>query len=447
MALGDRGSAVLAEQKRLNALGADLELDSIWGPKTQAAVDKYGVAAGGSTAKDTATVKAGTGSSLLLPGNAQIWHNETSGENWVVYEVPGVTLANGTTSESVFTAWLVENDEDLEAVLGPGKTPSYHFVGSEDDFTSRGVIDLGGVDELRVSDLEGDPFDTWVEDMTVLANVQPWILDDDYIGMVVQAAMERVDGRISLEEIQSTKWWKDNNAGQRAWMETFHADPATAEQTLADNRASMRLRLADAGIDNAPPGLVDWMADKTTMGAWSTNHLDSQIKALSDPYSVDVIDDELFEFMANDNITLDHTSAGEDRVRELVNEWLGPVYGQWTDEQIAQQAGLMRNNPDYEAELVESLKDQRLAMYPGQTNRELSYQAISSPWKAMSQGVWGVPVEDTDEVFQQVIQANDASKAGKLLRRTGYDRGYEKVVNETLNGINVGSRGNVRGAV
>ena len=442
MALGDRGSAVRKEQERLNALGASLSVDGIWGPKTEAAFKEYGSKEGGTT------TTSGNGSDLLLPGNAQLWYNETADEKWVVYKVPGVTLADGTISDPVFTAWIVESDKDLEAVIGPGKTPKYAFSGSEAEFTKRGVIDLGGVDELRVSDLEGDPFDTWVEDMTVLANVQPWILDDDNIGLVEQAAMERVDGRISLEEIQSTQWWKDNNEGERSWMETSHADPATAEQILADNEASLRLRLADAGIDNAPANLVKWMADRTTMGTWSSNHLDSQIKALSDPASVDVIDDDLFEFMANKNINkLDKTTEQETNVRDLVQEWLGPVYGKWTDAEITKQAGLLRNNPDAEGELIESLKDQRVAMYPGQTDRNLSYQSIARPWRAYSQGIWGAPVEDTDEVFQQVIQANDPREAGKLLRQAGLDRGYEKTVSDVIQGVGRGMKDNVRGAV
>jgi hypothetical protein len=443
MALGDRGSAVKDEQRRLNDLGADppLKVDGIWGPKTQAAHEKYGSAGGGTTAS------TGSSSDLLLPGNAQLWHNETSGEDYVVYEVPGVRLPNGTASEPVFTAWLIESDADLTAVVGPDKKAIPHFSGSEADFTEKGVIHLGGVDELRVSDLEGDPFDTWVEDMTALAAVKPWILDDDYIGLVVQAAMERVDGRISLEEIQGTNWWKTHNAGERAWMETFNSDPETAEQTLEDNRASLRLRLSKAGIDNATPELVNWMADRTTMGVWGANHLDSQIAAISDPYSVDVIDDDLFEFMANSDITLDHTQIGEDRVRELVHEWLGPVYGNWSDSDIADQAGLLRNDPDAEAKLIESLKDQRVAMYPGQTDRDLSYQSIARPWKTYAQGIWGAPAEDTDEVFQQVLQVNDPREAGKLLRQAGLDRGYEKTVSDVVGGIQKGMKANVRGAV
>jgi len=444
MVLGDRGDSVREEQKRLNGLGAEppLTVDGVWGPKTQAAFEKFGSPDGGTTTTATANE-----SGLLLPGNAQLWRNETSGEDWVIYEVPGVMQADGTMSEPVFVSWLVETKEDLEAVVGPGKTPTYTFSGSEDDFTAKGVIDLGGVDELRVSDLEGDPFDTWVEDMTALAAVQPWILDDDYIGLVVQAAMERVDGRLSLEEIQGTNWWKDNTAGQRAWMETWFSDEKTAQQMLDDNRASMKYQLSQAGIDNASPDLVNWMADRTTMGIWSTTRLQSQVAALADPYSVDTIDDELFEYMANESINVDHTRDKEDTVRGHLEEWLGPVYGQWTDEQIARKAGELRNNPDGEQEFIESLKDQRMSMFPEHTDRNLSYQSIAAPWRTYSQGIWGAPIEDTDEVFQQVLRLNDPREAGKVLRKAGIDRGYDKTISDVVQGMQQGMKSNVRGAV
>jgi hypothetical protein len=151
--------------------------------------------------------------------------------------------------------------------------------------------------------------------------------------------------------------------------------------------------------------------------------------------------------MASDGVELDVTHVDEDRVRELVDEWLGPVYGNWSQEDIERQAGLIRNDPDAEASFVESLKDQRVAMYPGQTNRELSYQSIARPWKTYTQNIWGAPVEDTDEVFQQVLQVNDPREAGKLLRRAGLDRGYDKTVSDVVSGIRRGMKANVRGAV
>jgi len=442
MALWDRGDEVRKEQERLNSLGANLTVDGIWGPKTQAAFEQYGADTGTGN-----TAQTGNGSDLLLAGEPQIWKNETTGLSYVVYVVPAVTLADGTTSGEISYGWLLETNEDIEAVVGPGKTPVYHFSGDDAAFTEKGLVDLGNVSELRMDDLEGDPFDTWVEDLLIVAKVMPWVLDADYQKMAVQAALERADGSVSLEELKSTKWWTEHTAPERLWMETVNGDPATAEAMLEDNRASMRFRLARAGIDNASEELIEFMADNATMGHWTIDKLDAQIAAVADPSSVDVIDDELYEFLATEGIDLDTTMGKEDVVRGLLQTWLGPNFGDWTDEQIAQKAGELRNNPDGEMEFIEGLKDQRAAMFPNYGDRNSSYQAIMQPWKSVAQSAWGVPVDETDEAFQRVVQMNNPDEAAKLLRSTGFDRGYDKVVNEVASGLKSSVGSNVRGAV
>lgn len=439
-------SDIKAYQKSLNAAGAKppLVIDGIWGPKTQAAHDEFGE---DDEKKATGTKTSKSGSELLLPGSAQLWYNSDTDTWYVVYEVPGVRLPDGTHSEGVHTAWEIESDADLTAVLGPGNEPVAAFVGGNDEFTQRGLIDLGGVDELRNFDgLEGDPFDTWVEDLTVLAQTRPWLLDDDYVALAVQAAMERADGAVSLDEIKTTKWWRENSVAERAWMETVHSDPATADQMLEDNRNNIRYRLAQAGIANASDALINYVADQTTMGHWSNSKLESQIAVLADPHSVEAMDSGLMEFLANEDYELDHTQAGEDTVRNLLQEWLGPVYGNWSEEDIAKKAGEIRNDPDAEQAFTEYLKDQRMAVYGNYSDREVSYAAAARPWSTFLTGQWGMVPDETDDVFQEIVQMNDPTAAGQLARRTGFDRGYEKSVNDVIGGVSNGSRSNVIGA-
>jgi len=47
---GSKGSEVKKLQKTLNSQGAGLKVDGVWGPKTQAAVEKYGTKAAAKTA-------------------------------------------------------------------------------------------------------------------------------------------------------------------------------------------------------------------------------------------------------------------------------------------------------------------------------------------------------------------------------------------------------------
>ena len=467
MRRGATGSNVTALQELLNANGADLVVDGEFGPLTEAAVKAYqeqqgltvdGIAGPNTMGKlqgetvteptpDTTTGEPGGGTDLIISGNSQLWFNSDTGEHWVVYLVPAVSLADGTTSGDIYYGWRIETDEELDALVGPGNSAVPAFSGTNGDFGSKGLVDLGMVGELLKFDLEDDPFDTWVEDFGIIAADQPWLLDADYQKLAVQAVMERADGRMSVPELHSTQWWINHNPAERSWMETYHSDPAAAQQMLDDNREDMRVKLSKAGIDNASDSLIRFMADKVTMGGWSANHLAGQIAALADPASVDVIDDELFTFLANDGTDLDGTRRLEDRVRTLLQTWLGPTFGDWSGSAIAEQAGILRNNPDGELEFVEFLKDQRMAMFPNYDNRNLSYQAIMQPWKNVTQSTWGVPVEETDETFMKIVQMNDPEAANKLMRGTGFDRGYDKVVNEVSSGIRSGMRNNIRGAV
>ncbi len=406
---------------------------------------------GSSSTASTATTTQSTSnddSQLILPGSPLLWFNEDTDEWWVVYEVPQTTMPDGSTSTQVFTAWLIPDKADLTAIVGPGKTAKADFSGTTEDFTNKGLVDLGEIDELRDFDnLEGDPFDTWVEDMAVLAQTRPWILDPDWVALAVQAAMERANGRVSLDEIKTTKWWKENSGPERAWMELVNGDPKTAEMMLENNRINTRARLEAAGVNNATDELVYFMADQLTKGVWSAQNLTSQVIAVSDPYASDKINDELFDFMATSGFTPNATQDQESTVRDLLQEWLGPMYGNWSETDIAAKAGELRNDPDGEAGFVEYLKDQRMAMYPGYADRNVSYAAAARPWSTFLANQWGFVPEETDDVFQKVMQVNDPTEAGKLARRTGFDRGYEKVVNSALTGISTGSRSNVIGAV
>ena len=429
---------IKAYQTELNKAGADppLTVDGIWGPLTEAAHVSHGT-----EVPETST----DGSKLLLGGDAKLWYNTDTKEYWVVYSVPEVQ-AGGAVSGEIHTAWKLETDVDRTAVLGPGVDPVASFTGTTQDFTDMGVIDLGGVDELRQFDVDVDPFTTWVEDLSILAETRPWILDEDYIGLVVQASMERADGQISIDEIRTTKWWKEHTAAERAWMETSNGDPAEAERLLNDNRINIRTQLADAGINNATDDLVNYMADQVTTGIWSLPVLQSQVAALSDPDAVDTLNSGMVEFLGTSGYKANTTQGDEDTVRDLLQTWLGPVYGNWSNEDIAAKAGELRNDPDAQVNFEEYLKDQRMAVYPSYGDRNVSYQAAARPWETFLTSQWGTVPDHTDDVFQQIIQMNDPTEAGKLARQTGFDRGYEKVVNDVSNGISAGSRSNVIGA-
>jgi peptidoglycan hydrolase-like protein with peptidoglycan-binding domain len=442
-------------------------VDGIYGPATEAAVRKYqkdndyqqngavgptlqrimGIDSVSSTGEGSAPVATSkTGSELLMPEGAQLWYNSDTKQWMVIFKVPPVEKPDGTMTEELIVSWTVESDEDLEGIMPEGTDASAARVLTEKELTAMGVVNFGGVDELRnFEDIEGSPIDTWEEDMSVLAISQPWILDEEWQRLSMMAVMERDDGQLTQAEIQSTKWWRNASDNERRWMEVSNGDPATAAQWRADSRNATVLKLRAAGIDNAPEWLVDYMADKVTTGEWSKEQLDFQIKAVSDPYSNIDPDEGLLAEMRAKNYAPDATQEKEDTVRTLLNRWLGPAYGDWNDKQIAAKAGDLRNNPDAEMEFIESLKDQRVAMFPGTDDRNTSYQDLAAPWRSFSYGAWGQDLDEKDTFFQTLIKNNDAAVNGRLLQEEGMKRNVGKVLNDTKSAMTEAWGGTIYG--
>ena len=466
---GSSGAQVKALQEALNAAGANLEVDGIYGPATEAAVRKYqkdndyqqNGAVGptlqrimgidsisntddGEGSSVVATSK--TGSELNLPEGAELWYNSDTKQWMVIFKVPPVEKPDGTMTKELIVSWTVETDEDLEGLMPKDTKASAAKVLTEKELTDMGVVNFGGVDELRnFEDIEGSPIDTWEEDMSVLAISQPWILDPEWQRLSMMAVMEREDAQLSQAEIQSTQWWRNATDDQRRWMEVSNGDPATAEAWRADSRNATLLLLRQAGIDDAPEWLVDYMADQVTTGAWTKENLAFQITAISDPYANIDPDSDLLSEMQDRRYSPDATQEKEDTVRTLLNRWLGPAYGEWTDKQIAAKAGDLRNDPDAELTFIESLKDQRVALFAGTEDRNTSYQDLAAPWRNFSYSAWGQDIDEKDPFFQTLVKNNDAAANGKLLQEEGMKRNVGKVINDTKGALTDAWGGNIYG--
>ena len=57
-----------------------------------------------------------------------------------------------------------------------------------------------------------------------------------------------------------------------------------------------------------------------------------------------------------------------------------PSLGKLTDNE-AVKYGRLRDDPDYQDQLVQSLKQSRLAAFSNYTNPELTYEDIARPWR------------------------------------------------------------------
>ncbi len=369
--------------------------------------------------------------SVPAPDDAQVWR--IGNKTYLIYVVPG-------SRPPIYVAWEGMSEENIQSWFGPDQPIVYDRQMSGNDAKGLGVLFAGS--DVELANFDENPFVTWAQTMATQAKTQPWILDDDYQAMLLEATLENRD--LSDAEVQSTEWWQTHSEAQRSWMKVFHGDPATAEQMINDNRIMARQMLLDAGMENPSEELIFYMADQATMGNWSEIYFNSQVAAISDPASGIVMDEGLANIW---NEGMGVTQGEEDTVRALLLEWLGPVFGAWDEDQIALYAGKLRNDPDAEMNLIQQLQDERMALFPEYEDRNVSYQAMAAPWRQFMQNQWGEKADETDPLFQTMIKNNDATLNGQLLIKEGLNRGVGKVVN-TMNAsaLRQGT-GNVRRAV
>ncbi len=346
-------------------------------------------------------------------GKPEVW--KIGDETYLVYMVPG------TESDPVYMMWASPSEEDVQSWFGPDAEIIIDRTITAQAASDMGMLDFGSTDEL--GNLSGDPFAGWESELEMQSQTQPWILDADYQGLMAMAVLE---GRqLTRAEIATTEWWSTHTAAEREWMTLFNEDPTSAQEAIEDNEMKVRdlFRAAGAGLETSED-IITFMAGMFTRGGWSLTYLNDQITALTDSASGVTIDPELAKL---DLETVGQTTDEEGTVRDLLHTWLGPAFGDWSEDEISRIAGLLRNDPTYEDQFVESLKDQRMAVLPGYTDRNTSYQAIANTWKQWWVGQWGEQADETDALFQQVLQNNDTHESSQLLRKEGLARGVGKV--------------------
>ena len=427
MVLGDRGDSVRDLQRQLNEAGAAITVDGVWGPLTQAAYEEFGEQIEPIVDGDTPTGEAGqdytpdntTGRFNVIGGNPDIWLNETSGMYLVVYYVPD-------SEPPLPVYWEVPDEQTLQAYFGPDIPIVADRTVTDDQLVSYGALGQGYSTEIPQTDQ--DPLLGWAEIYERQASVRPYLNDPEVVGLIMGAAIE---GRsVTQAELESTSWWQDHTEGEREWLIKVEADPASANQILSGNRARVVNDLAAAGVNEPPDSLIDFLTNQFTTGLWNENQLISQIAAVSDPYSIHGILPETEAALGGMGMPVDQTQQEEDTVRDMLNKWLGPQYGAWENDAIAAKAGEIRNDPDAKIAFEEMLKKQRIAMYPGYEDENMSYQDIAGPWRNFGLSQWGEQIDEMDPLFNQLLQTNDAIENGKLLTREGMKRGIGKVTTD-----------------
>ena len=365
---------------------------------------------------------------------------------YLMYEVPGQgTLFQG---RPIWIFYEVKDNDLYEAgILTPGAPYEINMMLTEEQID--GFVYGGNTADLPGNDPRTGraphPFTSFVENVSTQAQIAPWILDVDSVKLLAEAALE---GReVTEAEWRMTNWYQTHSEAEREWQRLYYADPTTAQNTVNDYKIQVSRALQAAGVTGGfdpetgmeravPDALAGWIASKWVSGQWTESYTTEQLALFADPFRSGVRDVELGNYIATAGVDgLERTAEQEDRVRQLYTQWLGPVFGKLTDQEVAQQAGRIRNDPDFEQALIEQLKNNRLALFPQYTNPELTYNDIATPWRNLTTSVWGKAADETQSWWQDMVASNNFTEGTATLRSKGLEQNVDQVTIEATEAL------------
>jgi hypothetical protein len=371
---------------------------------------------------------------MPIPTGAEYWN--VDGNYYIVYYIPG------TGTPIYYDTSL----QDLENIFGPVEFPGVQeSIKSPTSAQWNSAIKFGDSLELanpNIYDPSQSPWVSFVDTLAKEAEIRPWLNNEEMILLLAEATLE---GRtVTDAEWQSTNWWRTHTQEERNWLllaQSATADfagelPADAQRKIDNDRLAIENLMEQSGIANPSDELINWVAQRYTTGVWSEAFTSDQITILADPTLEAEIDEKLNDFITSGELDYDTTRAGESQVKRLVKEYLGPVFGaNITDMQINKWASMVRNDPDAEINIKDTLLNMKKGLYPGY-NDELTYEEIAAPWRGFTTNTWGGTVDETSSLFQDVVKSNDVAKATTLLYDAGLkDGGSDKIKNQVLSSM------------
>jgi len=372
---------------------------------------------------------------MPIPPGAEYWN--VDGEYYIVYYIPG------TNTPIYYDSSL----EDLKNIFGPVEFPGIEqTIKSPTAEEWNSAIRFGDSLELadpNVYNPEVSPWSSFIDTIATESKIRPWLQDAEMIERLAEATLE---GRtVTDAEWQSTNWWRTHTQAERDWLLLAQSNAtdftsvltADAERKIQDDKAAIKNLMEQSGISNPSDELVSWVGQKLTTGLWSDSYVAEQVKILSDPTLETNMDVELDNFITSGAIDYDTTRAGESQVKRLSKEIMGPVFGgNLAESQISKWAGMIRNDPDAEIEIRDKMMSMVKGLFGENTAEGLTYEEIAAPWRGFTSNVWGGTLDETSNLFQNVIKANDITKANQLLYTAGLqDGGSEKIKTEVKNNI------------
>lgn len=372
---------------------------------------------------------------MPIPTGAEYWN--VDGNYYIVYFIPGtgVPVYYDSSLEDLKNIFADIEFAEIESTI---KTPT--------PSEWSGAIRFGDSLELadpNIYDPSQSPWVSFVDTLAKEATVRPWLNDEEMVNLLAEATLE---GRtVTDAEWQSTNWWRTHTQAEKDWLllaQSSSTDfsgslPADAQNKIDNDRLGIKNLMEQSGINNPSDELVNWVSEKFTTGTWSEAYTADQITVLSDPTLEANLDTDLDSFITSGAIDYDTTRAGESQVKRLVKEILGPVFGgNLADSQIQKWANMVRNDPDAEIQIRETMMNMKKGIFGETYNDELTYEEIAAPWRGFTTNTWGGTVDESSTLFQDVVKSNDVAKATTMLYNAGLkDGGSEKIKNEVLSNL------------
>jgi hypothetical protein len=204
-------------------------------------------------------------------------------------------------------------------------------------------------------------------------------------------------------------------------------DPTEAATRLADRELDISERFKALGM-TVSDDVVKYMAEQQETGNWTQGYTDTQINALAGGENSSYDLDEGLSEVVNASGEVAASGYKTQDVIDQFKRWLGPMFGQIDETEAAKWATRLREEGDVaQEELTRHLQQMRMAVLPEYTDPTMAYAEIAQPWLNYGTQIWGQQMDETSDIFIEMLRANDATEAKKLLRREGLNQGIGKV--------------------
>jgi len=175
-----------------------------------------------------------------------------------------------------------------------------------------------------------------------------------------------------------------------------------------------------------PESVIDYLATQTNKGYFSQQEALEQMNGIFDPAAGIILDNGILN--ALEGISVATTKVGESDVQDLLDTYL-PEHLHFSQEDIAKEAGLIRNNAGAREDLIKRLKKTRYQFY-NMYDEDISWQQIVQSKQQLSKAVLGQDLKSNDPLLDELIKMNDSSSELKRLREYGLKTGNTKVKND-----------------